>query len=239
MCEINTNEISAPDRQHNQIQVNCRHYNIQKYVDIARWSSYFYQIKETLELKPVTVLIIGIGDNVVGNVLSIQQGIDVFTYDFDKELNPDFVGDITEIDTVLGGKQFDAVLACQILEHLPYSRFEEVLKKLRAVGKHVIISLPHTRVNLTFSVKLHHRSTGSLHLGIFQWWKELICKEENVADHKKPWWRMYKKNPEHYWEIGKGQYTKRKIRKSIEKYFSINKCFLATGNHDHIFYVLS
>jgi len=202
-----------------QVQVNPCHYDFLKYVKIGRWCSYYHQISETLKLKPQNVLVIGIGDNIVGKILSLQ-GIDVSTYDFDKELNPDFVGNITDLDLVLHEKTFDVVLVCQILEHLPYSQFEDILKKLRSIGAYVIMSLPHTRVNLTLSVKLHHCDTQSLNFGLHQFWKKL------------------KFHGEHYWEVGKGKHTKRKIQKSIKKYFSIEKRFLAVENHDHIFYVL-
>ena len=202
-----------------QIQVNQSHYDFTKYVSVGRWCSYYHQICETIRLKPQNVLIIGIGDNIVGKVLSMQ-GIDVYTYDFDKELKPDFVGNVTDVDNMLQGKKFDVVLVCQMLEHLPYNQFEDTLKKLRLIGTYVIMSLPHTRVNLTLSVKLHHCGTKSLNFGLHQFWKKL------------------KFHGEHYWEIGKGKHTKRKIKRSIEKYFSIKKKFLAVENHDHIFYVL-
>ena len=204
-----------------QVQVNTTHYNFLDYVGIMRWCSYYHQIAETVKLNPKTVLVVGIGDNITGKILSMQQGIEVYTYDFDQALHPDFVGNVNDIDVVLQGKKFDVVLVCQILEHLPYSHFEEVLKKLRTAGAYIIMSLPHTRVNLTLSVKLHHCNTQSLNFGLHQFWKKVKFRGQ------------------HYWEIGKGKHTKRMIRKSIEKYFSIEKSFLAFGNHDHIFYVLS
>ena len=218
-----------------QVQVNPAHYDFLKYVSIGRWCSYHHQIAETLKLKPKTVLIIGIGDNIVGNVLNMQ-GIEVYTYDFDKELKPDFTGNITDIDSVVQGKTFDVVLACQILEHLPYSQFEDVLQKLRMVATYVIISLPHSPVNLTLGVKLHHCNTKSWNIGLHQFWKEVRLRGKPLTVKK--WWKVQQSHPEHYWEAGKGIHTKRKIKKSIEKYFSIKKRFLAVENHDHIFYVL-
>jgi hypothetical protein len=44
-----------------------------------------------------TVLIIGIGDNIVEKIIEMQGG-NVYAFDFDKELYPDFVGDTRGID---------------------------------------------------------------------------------------------------------------------------------------------
>jgi hypothetical protein len=43
-------------------------------LDLARWNSYRHQIAETMFLNPQTVLIVGVGDNVVWEILS-KQGI--------------------------------------------------------------------------------------------------------------------------------------------------------------------
>ncbi|MDR1584381.1 MAG: class I SAM-dependent methyltransferase [Prevotellaceae bacterium] len=193
------------------IQVEKEHYDFSKYVNLPRWNSYWHQIAETMVLKPQTVLVIGIGDNIVGEML-IKQGIKVYTFDFDSALKPDFVGDIRNIDTILDGKRFDVILCCQLLEHLPYENFENILSRLKTLADNVIISLPHVCPQLKTALKLR--------LAFFA-----FC-------------RKYKFNGEHYWEIGYRGYTKRKIRNSIRKYFMIKKEFLAQHNNYHLFFVL-
>ena len=219
-----------------KIQVESGHYDFLKYVGWERWCSYYHQVSETVRLKPKTALIVGIGDNIVGEILR-TQGIEVFTYDFDETLKPDFVGNVTDIDVVLQGKSFDVVLVCQILEHIPYTQFEDVLRKIRMVSAHVILSLPHLARNLTLGIKLHNYKTRHFHFALHQWWREIRCKNE--PENRKSWWKIIQLHPEHYWEIGKGKYTKRRVRKSIQKHFSIKKTFLAKGNHNILFYVLN
>ena len=50
-------------------------YNFLKYVHLKRWNSYWYQIKEILDLNPSTVLEIGPGNNYIRHVLT-EEGIE-------------------------------------------------------------------------------------------------------------------------------------------------------------------
>jgi hypothetical protein len=196
------------------------HYDFNNYVELPRWNSYWHQIIETVTLNPKNVLIIGVGDNIVGRIL-MSQGISVYTFDFDEALHPDFLGNITDIDTVLQGKHFDVILCCQVLEHLPYDNFENILRKLRLLADNVIISLPYSPVY--FDIYITAPRIG-------------YCKIININIHQ--FFRKLRWNGQHYWEMGRKGYTKRKIRKSIEKSFRIQKQFIAEHNHYHLFFVL-
>jgi hypothetical protein len=201
------------------LQVEKEHYDFDNYVSLPRWNSYWSQIAETMALKPQTVLIIGIGDNLVGEIL-LKRGIKVYTFDFDSTLKPDFVGDIRNIGTILNGKHFDVILCCQVLEHLPYDRFESILQKLKQITDNVIISLPYFPINFFLIVKLPLIGHMRIDINIHRFHKKL------------------KFNGEHYWEIGWKGYTKRKITKSIRKFFTITKCFVVPHNHYHMFFIL-
>ena len=204
-----------------EIQVDANyHYKFHNYLDVGRWNSYYYQIAETLAFEPQSVLIIGVGDNIVGNLLSMQ-GIKVSTFDFDEKLVPDFLGNIIEIDKVLQGMQFDVLLCCQILEHLPFALFEDILEKLKVVSKNIIISLPYASINYKLELKLPIIKTVKLNLNIQRFFKE------------------HQFNGEHYWEIGYKGYSKIKITRVIANHFTIRKRFVASHNHYHLFYVLN
>jgi hypothetical protein len=205
------------------VQVNRSHYDFDKYVNLPHWNSYWHQIAETKSLNPDTVLIIGVGDNIVGKILELQ-GIKVYTFDFDKELHPDFVGNIINIADILQGIHFDVILCCEVLEHLPYDKFEGILKSMTLITDNVIISLPHSPVFFSLRIILPY------------FYKFIGGCGVNICIHK--FYREYKYQGEHYWEIGIGQYTKNKIRKSINKYFIISKQFLATNNHYHMFFII-
>jgi 2-polyprenyl-3-methyl-5-hydroxy-6-metoxy-1,4-benzoquinol methylase len=202
-----------------QVDANS-HYKFSSYVTIARWNSYWHQIKEVTAFNPKNILIIGAGDDIVGKILAMQEGIDVYTFDFDEALQPDFIGNITEIDTVLQGKHFDIILCCQVLEHLPYEKFEDILQKIKRVATIVIISLPYSPIYFMINIKMSYIGTKAITINIHRFYKNI------------------KWNGEHYWEIGRKGYTKRRIKKSIRKFFHIEKCFIATYNHYHIFFVL-
>jgi hypothetical protein len=202
------------------LQVLKEHYDFGCHVNLPRWNSYWHQIVETTMLNPENVLIIGMGDNIVGEIL-MRQGITVYTFDFDKTLHPDFVGNITEIDSILQGKHFDAVLCCQVLEHLPYDNFENILRKLKLCADNVIISLPHVCFQLKLALKY-----------IF------LLKLRYLLHYVFVFKKQYKFNGEHYWEIGYKGYSKQKIRNSIQKYFMIKKEFLVPHNNYHLFFIL-
>ena len=110
------------------------------YINHARWESFWVQIEEILRTNPKNALEIGKGSGVVSFVLQ-NQGIDVTTLDVDKRVSPDVVGDVRQLP--FRDKSFDTVLCCQVLEHLPFSDFEQSLKELRRVARdYVVISLP-------------------------------------------------------------------------------------------------
>jgi hypothetical protein len=215
-----------------QVQVAVNHYDFDKYVNLERWTSYWHQIVETMSFAPKTVLITGSGDNIVGKMLS-AQAIKVYTFDFDKDLHPDFVGNIIDIDSIInkaliagnlttgGGGKFDVILCCQLLEHLPYNMFEDILQKLSRLTDNMIISLPNDALNFRIDIKLPRMKCKRINIDIYRFYKKLKFRGE------------------HYWEIGMKGYPQRKIIKSIEKYFIIKKKYLATHNHYHLFFVLT
>jgi hypothetical protein len=201
------------------VQVDVKHYDFQTYTDLPRWNSYWHQIAETLALLPKTTLIIGVGDNIVGTLLA-AQGVQVYTFDFDKNLHPDFEGDVAAIDTALRDKQFDVILCCQVLEHLPYDKFEAILQQLQRHAENVIISLPYSAIKYKFEVKLPFIKTV----------------KADVHIHK--FFKRYTFDGQHYWEIGTRGYTKRSVRKSMRKFFTVKKWYVAPYNTYHVFFIL-
>jgi hypothetical protein len=111
-------------------------------------------------------------------------------------------------------------LCAEVLEHLPFEKFEKCLQELRRVSKkYVVLSLPHfgPPIKLSFKVPLF--------------------KEIKMA-LKIPFPTKHKFNDEHYWEIGKQGYPASKIRKILKKYFKIKKEFIPFENQYHHFYIL-
>lgn len=201
------------------IQVEKPHYNFWNYIDLRRWNSYYHQIEEVLILEPKTVLITGVGDNIIGTILS-QQNVKVTTFDFDPTLNPDILGNIINIREVLQGKRFDVLLCCQVLEHLPYDNFEKIIEQFSNISDNVIISLPYAPIYFKVDIKIPYAKE-----------RRMIMNIHNG--------QIFKSNKEHYWEIGYRGYSRRKIQKSITKFFKIKKQFTAKHNHYHLFFILT
>jgi hypothetical protein len=77
-------------------QVNKKHYFNFKYINLLRFISYWYQIISILKESPKNVLEIGIGNNITSNILR-TLGINIKNVDIDKELEPNYLGSITNL----------------------------------------------------------------------------------------------------------------------------------------------
>lgn len=192
-------------------------YGFKKYAYFSRWVSYWHQIDEILKLNPKSLLIIGAGDNYVVDILK-RYIKEVKTLDIAEELDPDYVSSVENMP--ISDKAFDIVLCSQVLEHLPFNKFEICLKEIKRVAKSgAIISLPHFGPPIKFSVKLPFLKETKFHFKLYFPLKHQF-------------------NGEHYWEIGKKGFAPSKIRKLILKFFTIKKEFIPFENQYHHFYIL-
>lgn len=192
-------------------------YSFENYVYFSRWVSYWHQIRETLNLKPKNILIIGKGDAIAEDILK-KYIKDVKTLDLNSKLKPDIIASVENMP--LSDNTYDLVLCAEVLEHLPFEKFEKSLKELKRVaGKCVILTLPHfgPPVQLRFKIPF---------------------MPEIKMSFKMPFPIKHKSGGEHFWEIGKKGYSPREIKKLIEKYFKIKKEFVPFENQYHHFYVL-
>lgn len=200
-------------------QVNKEHYEFENYSDPERWMSYYNQIIETLAFNPQSVLEIGIGGGIYRDFISQHTNIDYKSLDIAEDLSPDILGSVDNIPFEDGA--VDLVVAFEILEHLPFERFERSLFEInRICRKGAVISLPHFGPPVKFLLKVPFLKEIKIHFKI-------------------PYPRPHKFNGEHYWEIGKIEYSQDKIRKIISKYFIIKKEFVPFENQYHHFFILT
>lgn len=209
-----------------KVQVEKSHYDFSKYVDEHRWNSYWNQINEALKVKGNKVLVIGAGDGIVVDVLR-KFGKSVDTFDFDKALNPDIVGSVTEVDEIVKNK-YDVILCCQVLEHIPFDQFDDTVRRIKSVltdGGKFILSLPNYSLKWKMNVKLPK-----------------IPELNKRAVSKKPFrkkWDIKKDGfGEHYWEINAKGSEEKIVKNILKKYYTIEKRFLPSDNLYHIFYIL-
>jgi hypothetical protein len=184
----------------------------------GRWNSYYYQVQNVIQLQPNSVLEIGLGNHVVSDYLKIRVSR-YLSMDIDFHVLPSVYASITNIPFHNNG--FDVILAAEVLEHLPFEAFTPVLLELRRVTKKfVIISIPQTGVGA--SVRFTLPVIGTIGFGV------------KFSLHRtRPFDGL------HYWEINRGGYPLRRIRKSIiDSGFTIINEFLPYNMLYNRFFIL-
>jgi hypothetical protein len=206
-----------------EIQVPKEHY-YGDYENVKKFISYYYQIELIRNLKVQTILEIGVGNKTVSNFLK-QNHFNISTCDFDKELEPDYVADIRHLE--FSDNSYELITAFQILEHLPWEDFEKALLELHRVSKkYVIISIPYSSLGfeLIINVPFIARFFNKSYLDFF---------------FRIPYFfRTLKFSGMHYWEMGRKNYPKSKIKSVIKKHFNIISELRPIINHYHYFFVL-
>lgn len=199
-------------------QVNKDHYDFEKYSHEGRWVSYFHQLKEVLALKPESILEAGCGDKVFASFIKNTTSIDYKSLDVAEDLHPDILGSLEKIPCP--DNSFDVVCAFEVLEHIPFEKFENCLMEMKRVSKkYVCISVPHFGPSVEFLFKFPFISRIK-------------------AAFKIPYHPVHAFNGEHYWEVGKKGFSPSVVRGVMAKHFSIKKEFVPFANQYHHFYIL-
>ncbi len=188
------------------------------YNDKKRWASYWHQAREILQFNPSGVLVVGEGNGLISEYFKLQ-GLKTVTLDVDKLLNPDVVASV--LNMPFKDNEFDAVLCAEVLEHLPYGDFNKALSEIKRIAKnHAVISLPHFGPAIRFLLKI-----------------PLLPKLKLIF--KLPYPIKHQFKGEHYWEIGKRNYSVKKIKSDMKNAgFIIEKDYLVFENPLHHFFVL-
>lgn len=199
-------------------QVDKNHYDFEKYSHEARWASYFFQLKEVLALKPKSIIEVGCGDKVFSSFIKNTTDIEYKSVDVAEDLEPDIIGSIDKLPCA--DNSFDVLCAFEVLEHIPFEKFEECLLEMKRVSsKYVCISFPHFGPSVEFLLKIP------------------FIKRIRIS-FKIPYHPEHIFNGEHYWEIGKKGYSADRIKNILEKDFSVKKEFVPFANQYHHFYIL-
>ncbi len=199
-------------------QVSKIAYRFFSYAHPGRFVSYYHQLAEVLALTPRSVLEIGVGGGVFRDYLKGNTNTSYTSVDVADDLHPDVVGDVTKLP--FADNSFDVVCAFEVLEHIPFERFEKALSELSRVSRHaVVLSLPHFGPPVKFLLKIPFLPEASFAFKI-------------------PFLRKHTFNGQHHWEIGKKGYSVRMIRGIIQKYFMVEKEFVPFENQYHHFFVL-
>lgn len=207
------------------MQVQKEHYTFDKYADMRRWCSYYYQIHEALTHNVTNILLIGEGDGIVSIALR-KLGAKVTSFDFAEDLKPDIIGDIRNLEKFVNKDTYDCIICCQVLEHLEYKYFDNIIKSFNNIIRKdgiIILSLPQDRVWIKFYINIA--------------WLEF----KKVLLIPIFWRGKYKFNGEHYWEVsahGLKQVKKKKIINQLKQYFKIEKQYTSWEFPYHWFVIL-
>ncbi len=202
-----------------EVQVDKKHYDFLKYSHPGRWASYFFQLKEVLSLNPRSILEVGVGDKVFGSFIKNNTDISYTSLDIAPDLHPDIIAPITA--TGLATNSYDLVCVFEVLEHIPFDQFEEALRELLRVSKkHVVISVPHFGPPVQFLLKIPFLPYIKFSFKI-------------------PFARKHVFNGEHYWEIGKKDFSVSRVIESIEKCGVLEKHFVPFENQYHHFFIIN
>lgn len=169
----------------------------------ARWIHYYNQIRAVAgrvrnspDKRGFKVLEVGPSHGQVTSYLR-KFGVDVTTIDNKKEYSPNILGDVLKMP--FKDDNFDMVLVCEVLEHLPYEQFLQALVEIKRVVKlAVFLSLPDSRKTLlSFSLKVPFLKEKKFILKV-----HAAQTIPSVSDHK--------------FEIGMKDFPLKKILKDIE-----------------------
>lgn len=200
-----------------EVQVPTAHYLPAHYDELHRWISYWYQIQAVARSGARSVLEVGVGSGVLSYYLRARLNLKVTTVDFDASLRPTIVGDVRELSACCGERRADAVVAFQVLEHLPFAEFAGALREMaRATRRSVIISLPYYGWDASLRARF---------------WKRQWAFGFRVS--KKPAWTF---NGEHHWEIATKGHSLRTVRGIIGEVLDIERDYFCPDYPYHYFF---
>lgn len=203
-------------------QVRPEHYRTEDYNSVERFCSYAYQLKLIAELDVDSVLEVGPGNFLVADALK-RRGYRVTTCDFDSEVEADFTADARELP--FEDNTYDVVVACQVLEHLPFEDFGKSLGELtRVCRKYVVVSFPRSCSEcwLVWRLPWIRTLTGKNHAEIA------------FAIPRK--FKGFENHGQHYWEIGKST-PLRLVRSKVNRIAKVIKECSPVMMKTHYFFV--
>lgn len=211
-------------------QVNKSHY-FWEYDNLQRFISYYYQIHLVRSLQIKSILEIWIGNKTVANYLSFSK-YEVTTCDFDDGLDPDYVADIRNLP--FQKNTFDVVMACEVLEHIPFIDLQKSLSELyRISSQYVIISIPYN--SYSFEVLLRFPLIKKI---LTRLWFSKMSYYIRFFLRIPIFFKSFNFNWQHYWELGAKGSSLRRVRLIIEDKFVIQNEVTPIMNPYHYFFVL-
>jgi len=192
-------------------------------LNLSNFVNSYYEYRDLQRVENCKrVLIVGPGQGLDAQVLR-WRGYEVSTFDIDSTFRPDCVGSVHDLN-IFADREFDAVIASHVLEHLPEPYLNQSLRELARVARYSLIYLP-----------VHRRH---FHLRIVPGFKDIDCSL--ILDIFNPFERPDGTAPkymegQHFWEIGMRGYRVRDLVKRMSACFHVisvyrNKDWISSHN---------
>jgi hypothetical protein len=171
----------------------------------------YYQCRDVESLPDCrSVLVVGPGQGLVVPVLH-WRGYTVDTFDIDATFKPDHVGSAHDLSRFTA-RQFDAIIASHVLEHLPETYLDRALGEIARVARHALIYLPVAGRYAEVRVRPGFAGIDwQVRLNLF-----------NYLDRPDGLTRRYMSG-EHYWEVGRRGFGVRALSRRLERFFTIRQ----------------
>ncbi len=168
-------------------------------------------------MRPESILEVGIGNGFTSTFLR-KAGFAVTTVDINCALDPDICASIAEMKSKLAGKQFDLLVCCEVLEHMPFHSFEASLAVFRSISPRLYLTLPSYKRVFGFGGFLRVPFAGVMKTSLM-----LDFPTKKTLDK------------EHFWEVGSSSETNLvSIRKILCEYYEEVAIFRYFLNPYHI-----
>lgn len=177
--------------------------------------------KYTKVISQPSILEVGKGNGFVSDFFK-KAGYACQTFDINKNLEPDIVGNILELNQLIEIRP-NIILCSEVLEHIPFDMFEKSLEQLSATTQeYVIITLPEFKKFFGVNMQIRFPRLKVFSLPLF------IKIKGNKA-----------LGSGHFWELDYDEKSKKdNIEQIIEKYFSIVDKGIFHTAPNHNYYVL-
>jgi hypothetical protein len=178
-------------------------------LNLCNFVNTYYQYRDLQSLGNCnSVLIVGPGQGLETQVLR-WRGYRVTTFDIDDTFLPDYIGSVHDLSR-FGNKEFDAVIASHVLEHLPVPYLDQSLRELARVSRFALVYLPlhgrhfHARVMPGFK---------GIDLSLFLAFFNPLIKPDGVTPR-------YMAN-QHFWEVGMRGYRIKDVVRRMSQFFRV------------------
>lgn len=182
-------------------------------LNLSNFVNAYYQYRDLQRFEGVNrVLIVGPGQGFSTQVLR-WRGYQVTTFDIDETFHPDVIGSVHEMG-VFEDKEFDAVVASHVLEHLPEPYLDSSLREISRVGRYALIYLPVHGMYTQIRLRSNFRDIDlSMIMDLFNYFD----RPDGVTPR-------YMEG-QHYWEVGMRGFRKSDLIRRMSRFFHVLKCY--------------